>query len=308
MAKIFKRIFKDIQEFKKSDLHTHGIYCEFDEKNLYKVYALIIGPKDTPYEDGFYFFKIEFPQNYPLSPPSVIYMTQGHHIRFNPNLYTNGKVCVSILNTWSGPEWTTSCTLISVLLSIQTLLNENPIHNEPGWDTIKKTDIRCVNYNNTIAYANLKIAILDMIEHPPYHFEIFKDIMLNHLHHIHFKLEDKIKNNLNEDHKILKTEIYSLTIRTDYQDCLYRLKEYLKIPINKSNIEMFYHSTKLESNVEPKEDPNVKPIETTPKSIRKVPKENANLFDIGYEKLSENDGKYYMIGLTKTNKKRWTLK
>jgi hypothetical protein len=217
-------------------------------------------------------------------------------------------VCVSILNTWSGPEWTTSCTLISVLLSIQTLLNENPIHNEPGWDTIKKTVIRCVNYNNTIAYANLKIAILDMIEHPPYHFEIFKDIMLNHLHKIHFKLEDKITNNLINDHKTLKTEIYSLTIRTDYQDCLYRLKEYLKIPINKSNIEMFYHSTKLESNVEPKEDPNVKPIETTPKSIRKVPKENANLFDIGYEKLSENDGKYYMIGLTKKNKKRWTLK
>jgi len=304
MAKIFKRIFKDIQEFKKSDLHTHGIYCDFDEKNLYNAYVMIIGPEGTPYEDGFYFLKLEFPQNYPLSPPSVIYMTQGHHIRFNPNLYTNGKVCVSILNTWSGPEWTTSCTLISVLLSIQTLLNENPIHNEPGWDTIKKTDIRCVNYNNIITYANLKIAILDMIDHPPYHFEIFKDIMLNHLHNINFKLEDKIKNNIKEDHKTLKTEIYSLTIRTDYQECLYRLKEYLKIPINKSNIELFYYSKKKLIE-EPKQEPKQEPKH---KSIRKVPKENANLFDVGYEKLSENDGKYYIIGLTKTNKKRWTLK
>jgi hypothetical protein len=225
---------------------------------------------------------------------------------------TNGKVCGSILNTWSGPEWTTSCTLISVLLSIQTLLNENPIHNEPGWDTIKKTDIRCINYNNTIAYANLKIAILDMIEHPPYHFEIFKDIMLNHLHKIQFKLEEKIKNNLKDDHKTLKTEIYSLTIRTDYHDCLYRLKEYLKIPINKNNIELFYHSKKEEPKEEPKDEPIEEPIEepkeTKSKSIRKVPKGNANLFDIGYEKLSENDGKYYIIGLTKTNKKRWTLK
>ena len=58
----------------------------------------------------------------------------GMLIIVNPNLYENGKVCLSILGTWSGPGWTTACTLSSVLLSIQSLLNENPIHNEPGWE------------------------------------------------------------------------------------------------------------------------------------------------------------------------------
>lgn len=50
-------------------------------------------------------------------------------MRFNPNLYANGKVCLSILGTWDGPSWTPGMTLSSVLLSIQTLLSATPYHN-----------------------------------------------------------------------------------------------------------------------------------------------------------------------------------
>jgi hypothetical protein len=74
-----------------------------------------------------------FPSNYPWSPPKVtlyvehidtvtfffsfqeLYLTicfvkcdrvttDNGRVRFNPNLYANGKVCLSILGTWSGMQ------------------------------------------------------------------------------------------------------------------------------------------------------------------------------------------------------------
>ena len=58
MSKLFKRIFKDIRDFKHGNLNESGIYCHFSEKNVRKVRILIIGPKDTPYEGGFYLFNL----------------------------------------------------------------------------------------------------------------------------------------------------------------------------------------------------------------------------------------------------------
>ena len=63
---------------------------------------MIIGPNDTPYEGGFYFLDIVFFQD--LDPPKADIYDSNQEVRFNPNLYKNGKVCVSLLNTWSGPR------------------------------------------------------------------------------------------------------------------------------------------------------------------------------------------------------------
>lgn len=65
---------------------------------LFQIHALITGPFDTPYEGGFYYFLIRCPPDYPIRPPRVKLMTTGGgQVRFNPNLYRNGKVCLSIL-------------------------------------------------------------------------------------------------------------------------------------------------------------------------------------------------------------------
>ena len=96
MSQLSKRIWKDIKVFNNSNLNENGIYCDFDDRDIHNVKVLIIGPEDTPYEYGYYLFRLRFPFNYPLEPPKVTFMTQGHNIRFNPNLYTNGKVCLSI--------------------------------------------------------------------------------------------------------------------------------------------------------------------------------------------------------------------
>jgi len=57
-------------------------------------------------------------------------------VRFNPNLYANGKVCLSTLGTWSGPSWSPALSLAAVLISIQSLMTESPYTNEPGYETV----------------------------------------------------------------------------------------------------------------------------------------------------------------------------
>lgn len=68
--------------------------------------VLITGPAETPYANGCFEFDVYFPPDYPNSPMLINLETTGRHtVRFNPNLYNDGKVCLSVLNTWHGrPE------------------------------------------------------------------------------------------------------------------------------------------------------------------------------------------------------------
>ena len=62
---------------------------------------LIYGPEGTPYESTFFAFDVHFPRDYPSSPPIFHYITYSN-TQLNPNLYQDGKVCVSLLGTWVG--------------------------------------------------------------------------------------------------------------------------------------------------------------------------------------------------------------
>ncbi|XP_031568981.1 ubiquitin-conjugating enzyme E2 Z-like [Actinia tenebrosa] len=135
-----------------------------DKDDMTKIHALITGPFDTPYEGGFYYFLIRCPPDYPIRPPRVKLMTTGGgQVRFNPNLYRNGKVCLSIIGTWSGPAWSPAQSLSSVLISIQSLLNENPYHNEPGFEQERQAG-DCKRYNECIQHETLRVAVSDMLE------------------------------------------------------------------------------------------------------------------------------------------------
>ena len=115
-----KRIKADLTDLRRNPLP--GIYCIPDDDIVTKSHALVVGPFDTPYEGGFFYFVINCPENYPHAPPRVKLMTTGGgSVRFNPNLYANGKVCLSILGTWSGPSWSSAQSLGSVMLSIQVI-------------------------------------------------------------------------------------------------------------------------------------------------------------------------------------------
>ena len=156
-----KRLARDVKEIMKNPLEENGIYYMHSETDMLHGQALIVGPTETPYAYGYYYFDIRFPTNYPQSPPVFTYDTNDGMTRFNPNLYKNGKVCISVLNTWRGEQWSPCQTISSILLSVCTVLNNKPLLNEPG---IKETDPDFLNYNKIITYKNFSIGIIGMLE------------------------------------------------------------------------------------------------------------------------------------------------
>ena len=155
------RLLKDVKHILKNPLTENGIYYIHDDTDMMKGYALIIGASDTPYFGGNYFFEFNYPNDYPHSPPKVKYWTNGNNVRFNPNLYTCGKVCVSLLNTWRGDQWTSCQSISTVLLTLCTLLCKDPLLNEPG---VNKGHHDTNSYDEIIQYSNIDIAICDIVE------------------------------------------------------------------------------------------------------------------------------------------------
>jgi ubiquitin-protein ligase len=217
-----QRLIKDVKYIIKNPLTDNNIYYKHDEEDMLKGYALIIGPSDTPYFGGFYFFEFNFPVNYPHVPPTVIFKTNGEKIRFNPNLYSSGKVCISLLNTWKGEQWTSCQSISSILLTLCTLLCSNPLLNEPG---VSNTHNDCGNYNTIIEYKNIDIAILHMINKSPHiyqpSFDFFYDIIKESFKNNYEKLlslvNKMIDDNKNTDDINISTNIYSMLTTINYK-------------------------------------------------------------------------------------------
>ena len=294
-----KRIAKDIKNYIEGDINDVGIYCHIDESDMTNIKSLIIGPPNTPYENGFYFFDIKFPNDYPFNPPKVKFVTHESGVRFNPNLYINGKVCLSILGTWSGPGWTTCLNLNTILLSIQSLLNENPIVNEPGFE--KETGTKAKNYSSVVNYFNIKTSTIKMLDNPPYGFDVFKDIMIKHF----IKNIDYYRNYLHENKDKHSSNIHSN---------IYSMNTIMDIHYLKDRIEEMYSKYKeLSGNNETSgnNEPSVNETTNTKKKyVRKAPNDLAKIYDIGYTMVSENDGKIWKVVEAvgpKRTMRRWKL-
>jgi len=175
MNRNIKRIMIDVKEVLSEPMDN--IYYCHDEQNAFKGYACLAGPVKTPYEYGFYFFEIDFPSNYPFSPPTVKFINYDGTTRFNPNLYINGKVCLSILNTWDGEKWSACQSIRTLLLMLITLLNEEPLLNEPG---ITREHPNFEAYHQLIEYKNIEISVLKYLQKPnlPYPFHVFYPILV----------------------------------------------------------------------------------------------------------------------------------
>eukprot|EP01117_Protostelium_nocturnum_P002171 TRINITY_DN1280_c0_g1_i4.p1 TRINITY_DN1280_c0_g1~~TRINITY_DN1280_c0_g1_i4.p1 ORF type:complete len:882 (-),score=332.81 TRINITY_DN1280_c0_g1_i4:226-2871(-) len=163
-AEAISRLTRDIKEiFQNANPQIH-IYP--DEEDITHIDALIVGPPDTPYQDGFFHFDMVFPSDYPWKSPAVqLVTTDNGAVRFNPNLYACGKVCLSILGTWQGPKWTQIQTMNSVLLSIQSLMCPSPYHNEPGYEQ-ERASGESQAYNDVITHETLRVAVCGMMENP----------------------------------------------------------------------------------------------------------------------------------------------
>jgi len=223
------RLLKDVKQIIKNPLTEQGIYYIHDDTDLLKGYAMIVGPKDTPYFGGNYFFQLNYPTDYPHSPPKVKYCTNGYNIRMNPNLYICGKVCVSLLNTWRGEQWTSCQTISTILLTLCTLLCKDPLLNEPGVSHGHK-DMQF--YNEIIEYSNLQTAVCDILSRKediylPF-FENFRSfINENFIKNMDALIEFASRKNTDFKQQIVnfKTGFYSMNVNVDYNKILEQLSQ-----------------------------------------------------------------------------------
>ena len=223
------RLIKDVKKIIKQPLTDNGIYYIHDDTDMMKGYALIIGPSDTPYFGGNYFFEFTYPADYPSSPPQVKYWTNGNNIRFNPNLYKCGKVCVSMLNTWRGDQWTSCQTISTTLLTLCTLLCKTPLLNEPG---VSSTHKDMANYTTIIEYSNISVAVCDIILKQKdvyiHFFENFRPFIKENFLQNYDKLEAFVKTQIENDFKeskLIQTDMYKMNITVDYNSLLKKLQK-----------------------------------------------------------------------------------
>ena len=166
MSSAASRLLREVRDIASQTIPV--IFGEPEEADILHWRGMILGPPHTPYSLGLFHFDLKFPQDYPNSAPKVlITTTSGGHVRFNPNLYSTGKVCLSILGTWraehSGEQWSAVQSAQSILLSIQSLMNDAPYHNEPSFEADDGSgDVQ--RYNDKITHETLRVAVCEVME------------------------------------------------------------------------------------------------------------------------------------------------
>jgi ubiquitin-protein ligase len=151
---------------------------------------MLTGPYGTPYENGLFIFDLSINKNFPNKPPDVLFSNNGG-VRFNPNLYNCGKVCLSLLGTWPGDDveqWNPKVSnIFQILISIQSLiLVDEPYFNEPGYmNTYGETEAMndSNEYNKKIRLHTINHGINDLLndlESDTPNYPEFHDVIREH--------------------------------------------------------------------------------------------------------------------------------
>jgi ubiquitin-protein ligase len=222
-----KRINADVKEIQKELYSDMGIYYTVDdESNIGHGTACIFGPSGTPYEDCPMLFEFNISSEFPFEPPQVFFRTYDGLTRFHPNMYRDGKVCLSILHTWDGPRWASTMRLSSILVTLQSLMDSAPIRHEPGYSSGR--DELSNGYSKFVEIACIRYS-LDRLESylqkktQPREFVYFLEVFLKRLPGMLERFESRLKV-LYEGGEIHFTNLpYQLQGRSGYKNLLERV-------------------------------------------------------------------------------------
>jgi len=135
---LLKRILIDLCDLNVYMKEEKTIVCAFSEEYP-QFFKLLIKSTNEPYIGGYFEFDVYIPFDYPNQPPQFQLITTGYgKIRFNPNLYADGKVCLSLLGTWAGEPWNphyNNLTHIVQAISVM-ILTDQPVQNEPAYSSM----------------------------------------------------------------------------------------------------------------------------------------------------------------------------
>ena len=116
-----RRLLKDLSAISKYE--DESIFARPLEDDIFTWVAIITGPQNTPYEGGTFSLILCFDDEYPSHPPEVSFLSE----MFHPNIYPNGDLCLDIIKN----KWSPSYDVLSILLSVQSLLND-PNNESPA--------------------------------------------------------------------------------------------------------------------------------------------------------------------------------
>jgi ubiquitin-conjugating enzyme E2 R len=143
-----------------------------DDSNLYEWKIYVEGPKDSPYEGGIFELLMTFPNDYPMSPPTLKFVSEFWH----PNVYSDGRVCISILHPpgrdeMSGerPEerWLPTQGVTSVVLSVMSMFAD------PNFSSPANVDASVECRRNPAAYkARIRTLVEKSLKLVPSHIKI----------------------------------------------------------------------------------------------------------------------------------------
>lgn len=135
---LLRRIHKEIGMLQNG--LPEGVFVRTWEQAIDLFRFVFVGPLDTPYEYVPVVIDIHLHSGWPSLPPRTFFhsWTDGS-APINPNLYEDGKICLSLLGTWPGEEqqqgWLPTSTILQLVVSILGLvLVKEPYFNEAGFE------------------------------------------------------------------------------------------------------------------------------------------------------------------------------
>lgn len=212
-----RRLMKDVERAQQKEMRDQGIYYTTVDEKIDKGLALIEGPENTPYEGCFLLFSFQFPYDYPFSPPKVSFLTTDRKTRFHPNLYVDGKVCLSILGTFSGPTWSATQSLSTILLSLLALLDNNPLSHEPSFEKGTLLDYKHKQYADCVEHNIVKLMVdsIFFFEKSKYPlWEPFQEEIQERLPFVKEKLKKKILARAEQPETMWANLVYAMNSRS----------------------------------------------------------------------------------------------
>jgi ubiquitin-conjugating enzyme E2 G1 len=133
MLMALRRLQSELKQYNADPNYFYSIEPSVDSFFIWNV--LLIGPPDSPFEGGIFKCQFEFSMEYPIKPPKFKFISHLPH----PNIYTDGRVCISILHEGEdvygyeqiSERWNPSHSVNSVLMSVLSMLS-NPNFESPA--------------------------------------------------------------------------------------------------------------------------------------------------------------------------------